>query len=45
MKEKTGELHEKVEELQTFYDAAVDRELKMEEMRKRIAELEGKDKR
>ena len=45
VKEKTGELHEKVKELQTFYDAAVDRELKMEEMRKRIAELEGKDKR
>jgi len=33
-------LEEKVAELEDFYDAAVDRELKMEEMRKRIKELE-----
>ena len=33
-------LEEKILELENFYDAAVDRELKMEEMRKRIKELE-----
>jgi len=33
-------LEEKIAELEDFYDAAVDRELKMEELRKRIKELE-----
>ena len=33
-------LEEKIAELEDFYNAAVDRELKMEEMRKRIKELE-----
>ncbi len=38
--EKTKELQERLLELERFYDAAVDRELRMEELRKRIKELE-----
>jgi len=34
-------LEDKVEELEDFYDATIEREVKMEEMRKRIEELEG----
>lgn len=41
VEEKTGELGERVKELETFYDASVDRELKMEEMRVKIKELES----
>jgi len=35
------DLEEKVKELEDFYDATIDRELKIEEMRKRIQELEA----
>ncbi len=38
--ERTKELEEKIKELEIFYDAAVDCELKMEELRKKIAYLE-----
>lgn len=40
--ERTRELEAKAKEFEIFYDAAVDRELKMEEMRKKIKELEDK---
>ena len=40
--EKTAELQEKLEELQIFHDAAVGRELKMEELEKEIVELRKK---
>ena len=40
--ERTKELAETVKELQVFYEASIDRELKMEEMSKRIKELEGR---
>lgn len=39
---RTKELKEKLNELEIFHDTAVDRELKMEEMRNKIEELEKK---
>ncbi len=44
VKEKTRELNEKVTELESFYDAAVEREFRMEEMRKEISALKTKKK-
>jgi len=38
--ERTKELQERISDLESFHDAAIDRELQMEEMRKRIKELE-----
>ncbi|MEE9566572.1 MAG: response regulator [Desulfobacteria bacterium] len=38
--EKTKELQEKVDELERFHDATVDRELRMKELRDKIEELE-----
>lgn len=40
--ERTQELEERVKDLEIFHDAAVDRELKMEELRKKIKELEAR---
>jgi PAS domain S-box-containing protein len=40
--EKTKELQERVSELERFYKATVDRELRMKEMRTKIEELEKK---
>ena len=42
IKERTLELDEKVKGLETFHDAAVDRELKMEELRNKVKELESR---
>jgi PAS domain S-box-containing protein len=40
VEEKTRELQERVKELERFYKATIDRELRMKEMRNRIEELE-----
>ena len=40
--EKTKELQEKVSELEGFYDATIDRELRMKELRDEIDELKNK---
>ncbi len=40
--QRTEELTEKVKELQIFHDVTVDRELQMDELRKKIKELESK---
>lgn len=40
--ERTKELEEKIEELERFHDATVDRELRMKELRNGIEELEKK---
>ena len=40
VEERTAALKERVKELEIFHDAAVDRELVMEELRKKIAEFE-----
>ncbi len=40
VEEKTKELQERVKELERFYKATIDRELRMKEMRTRIEELE-----
>jgi PAS domain S-box-containing protein len=41
VEEKTKELKERVQELERFYKATIDRELRMKEMRVRIEELES----
>jgi len=40
VEQKTKELQERVKELERFYKATIDRELRMKEMRTRIEELE-----
>jgi len=42
VKKKTGELKEKINEMQRFIDATVDRELRMEEMYREMEELRRK---
>jgi len=42
VEQKTKELQERVRELERFYKATIDRELRMKEMRTRIEELEKK---
>ncbi|MEA1928388.1 MAG: PAS domain S-box protein [Candidatus Auribacterota bacterium] len=42
-KKAEEDLKEKIKELEIFYDAAVDRELRMEELRKEIEELKNTD--
>ena len=39
LKKSEEDLKEKIKELEIFYDAAIDRELRMEELRKEIEEL------
>ncbi|KKQ65418.1 MAG: hypothetical protein A3E18_02355 [Candidatus Nealsonbacteria bacterium RIFCSPHIGHO2_12_FULL_38_18] len=41
VEERTGELKERVEELEKFHDLTVDRELKIIELKNKIKELEG----
>jgi PAS domain S-box-containing protein len=41
VKEKTKELNERVEELERFRDATIDRELRMKELRDEIKRLKG----
>jgi nitrate/nitrite-specific signal transduction histidine kinase len=41
VEEKTIELQERVKDLERFYKATIDRELRMKEMRTRIEELEN----
>jgi nitrate/nitrite-specific signal transduction histidine kinase len=40
VEQKTKELQERVRELERFYKATIDRELRMKELRTRIEELE-----
>jgi PAS domain S-box-containing protein len=44
IEQKTKELQERVKELERFYKATIDRELRMKEMRTRIEELEKMNK-
>jgi methyl-accepting chemotaxis protein len=44
VEKKIHELQERVEDLERFYDATVDREIRMKELQDRIAELEEKQK-
>ncbi|MBN1949074.1 MAG: PAS domain S-box protein [Candidatus Cloacimonetes bacterium] len=39
--EKTRELQERIEELEKFYDATIERELRMKELREEIEQLKG----
>ncbi len=42
--EKTKELSERIEELESFREATIERELRMEELRKEIELLKGYEK-
>jgi len=44
IKHTEGQLRKKIRDLEIFYKAAVDREMRIKELKKRVAELEGKDK-
>jgi nitrate/nitrite-specific signal transduction histidine kinase len=41
VEQKTTELQERIKELERFYKATIDRELRLKEMRTRIEELES----
>jgi PAS domain S-box-containing protein len=41
VQEKTKELNERIEELERFYNATIDRELRMKELREEIKRLKG----
>jgi nitrate/nitrite-specific signal transduction histidine kinase len=41
VEQKTKELQERIKELERFYKATIDRELRLKEMRTRIEELES----
>ena len=41
VQEKTGELNERIAELERFHEATINRELRMKELRDEIARLKG----
>jgi len=42
--EKTKELNERIEELERFHDATIDREIRMKELRDELERLKNKTK-
>jgi len=44
IKHTEDQLRKKIRDLEIFYKAAIDREMRIKELKKRVAELEGKDK-
>ena len=44
IKHTEDQLRKKIRDLEIFYKAAIDREMRIKELKKRVAEFEGKDK-
>ena len=44
IKHTEDQLRKKIRDLEIFYKAAIDREMKIKELKKRVAQLEGRDK-